>query len=219
MGAILMRPLEDRFPRPAADMAEPAGIVVLGGAVSPVISATRNAVALTQDGERLVEAAALALRYPNATFVFSGGSLVDAPEDMTEAAAAKRLFVKLGIPESRILIEGRSVTTDQNAQFTRELVMPKLGEPWVLVTSASHMPRAVGVFRRAGFSVIPYPTGYTTTGLPNDFWELRLEASTSLVRADIALHEWVGLVFYWLTGKMETLLPGPEPHQPRDASR
>jgi uncharacterized SAM-binding protein YcdF (DUF218 family) len=209
IGSILMRPLEDRFPRPPDDMAMPDGIIVLGGMISPLASATRSAIALTQDGERVIEAAALAIRYPDATLVFSGGPLSNVPT-VSEAAAAKRLFMKLGIPESRIVIEERSATTDQNAVFTRDLVKPEPGQRWVLVTSASHMPRAVGAFRRAGFPVIPYPTGYTTSGLVQDFWEVRLEASMSLVRVDVAVREWVGLLYYWLSGRTETLLPGPD---------
>jgi uncharacterized SAM-binding protein YcdF (DUF218 family) len=210
LGSILMRPLEDRFPRPPDNMTEPDGIIVLGGIVSPVASATRNAIALTQDGERLIDAAALAIRYPQATLVFSGGPLSVVPT-ISEAAAAKRLFTNLGISEARIVIEGQSATTDQNATFTRDLVKPSPGQRWMLVTSASHMPRAVGAFRRAGFPVIPYPTGYTTSGLVQDFWEIRLEVSTSLVRADVAVREWIGLLYYWLTGRTETLFPGPDP--------
>ena len=91
--------------------------------------------------------------------------------------------------------------------------MPQPGQRWLLVTSASHMPRAVGTFRRAGFPVIPYPVGYTTSGLPDDYWGIRLEASTNLVRVDVAVHEWLGLIAYWLTGRTDALLPGPNPEQ------
>jgi uncharacterized SAM-binding protein YcdF (DUF218 family) len=75
------------------------------------------------------------------------------------------------------------------------------------------MPRAVGAFRRASFPVIPYPVGYTTSGLPDDYWAIRLEASTNLVRVDVAVHEWLGLIAYWLTGRTDALVPGPEPEQ------
>ncbi len=109
------------------------------------------------------------------------------------------------------MLEPRSLSTAQNAAFTRDLLMPQPGQRWLLVTSASHMPRAVGSFRRAGFPVIPYPVGYTTSGLPDDYWTIRFDASTSLVRADVALHEWLGLIAYWLTGRTDALLPGPVP--------
>jgi uncharacterized SAM-binding protein YcdF (DUF218 family) len=168
---------------------------------------------LTQDGERLSETAALAYRYPNAMVVISGGTAGNGPEATTEAFIAKRFLEDLGVDTSRIVLEHRSLSTAENAAFTRDLLMPQPGQRWLLVTSASHMPRAVGSFRRAGFPVIPYPVGYTTSGLPDDYWSIRLEASTNLVRADVAVHEWLGLIAYRLTGRTDALLPGPGPDQ------
>ena len=212
VGPILMRPLEDRFQRPPADFPEPTGIIVLGGVVSsPTLP--RGAIALTQDGERLTETATLARRYPNARVIVSGGTFGSRSDAETEAFIAKRFLTDIGVDESRIVTEAKSLSTAENAAFTRELIMPQPGERWLLVTSASHMPRAVGTFRHAGFPVIPYPVGYTTSGRPDDYWAIRLEASTSLVRVDVAVHEWLGLIAYWLTGRIDTLLPGPEPEQ------
>jgi uncharacterized SAM-binding protein YcdF (DUF218 family) len=205
---ILMRPLEDRFPRPVIE-SEPTGIIVLGGTISPVTSMTRNAIALSQDGERMSEAAALAHRYPSAVLVFSGATF--GGEATMEASIAKRFFIGLGIEESRIILEPRSLSTAENAAFTRDLIMPQPGQRWLLVTSASHMPRAAGAFRRAGFPVIPYPVGFTTSGLPGDYWSIQTDALAGLVRADVALHEWIGLVAYWLTGRTDAVFPGPEP--------
>jgi len=209
VGPILMRPLEDRFPRPPRDMPEPTGIIVLGGVIN-FSSVTRGTIALTQDGERLTEGAALAHRYPNAMLVFAGTSFAESPDATNEASIAKRFFVDVGVEESRIVLEPRSRSTAQNAVFTRDLLMPQPGQRWLLVTSASHMPRAAGAFRRAGFPVIPYPVGYTTSGLPDDYWTISFDPSTSLVRADVAFHEWLGLVAYWLTGRTDAFLPGPE---------
>jgi len=211
VGSILTRPLEDRFPRPSASMPEPTGIIVLGGIIgSPTLP--RGAISLTQDGERLSETAILAHRYPNARIVVSGGTY-GRPEEESEATIAKRFLTDLGVEESRIVTEWRSLSTAENAAFTRELIMPRPGERWVLVTSASHMPRAVGTFRHAGFPVIPYPVGYTTAGLSDDYWGIRLEVSTNLVRVDVAVHEWLGLIAYRLTGRIDELVPGPEPEQ------
>ncbi len=215
VGTILMRPLEDRFPRPPDSMPEPDGIIVLGGIIAAP-SIPRGVIALTQDGERLSETASLAHRYPNARIVFSGGTFGNVPEASSEAAIAKRFLVGLGVQESRILLETRSLSTAENAGFTHDLVMPQPGQRWLLVTSASHMPRAAGSFLRAGFPVIPYPVGYTTTGLPDDYWTIRLEVSTNLVRADIAMHEWIGLLAYWFTGRTDELLPAPDAEQERN---
>jgi uncharacterized SAM-binding protein YcdF (DUF218 family) len=209
VGVLMMRPLEDRFARPPETMPEPTGIIVLGGIIA-YPSASRDAIALTQDGERLNEAVALAYRYPNAKLVFSGRSFGES--GISEPLIAKRFFMSLGVDESRIVLEDRSINTAENARFTRDLLMPELGQRWVLVTSASHMPRAVGAFRSARFPVIPYPVGYTTSGRPDEYWGIRLEVSTNLVRADVALHEWLGLVAYRIMGRTGSLLPGPESH-------
>jgi len=208
VGSILMRPLEDSFPRPSDDMPEPTGIIMLGGFVS-YPSVTRGAISLTQDGERLSETAALARRYPNATVVISGANF-GAPEEMAEGMISANFLVQLGVEKSRIVLESRALSTAENAAFTRDLVMPQPGQRWLLVTSASHMPRAVGSFRRAGFPVVPYPVGYTTAGISRDYWMIGLQVSTNLVRADIAFHEWLGLLAYWLTGRTDALLPGPD---------
>lgn len=212
VGSILMRPLEDRFARPPADSPEPTGIIVLGGIVS-YPSVTRGVISLTQDGERLGEAAILAHRYPNATVVISGATPGDLPG--IEGLIAERFLVELGVDKSRIVLESRSLSTAENAAFTRDLLMPQPGQRWLLVTSASQMPRAVGSFRRVGFPVIPYPVGYTTAGLPVDYWRFQFEVPSNLVRADAAFHEWLGLLAYWLTGRIDALFPGPDSKQDR----
>ncbi len=164
-----MRPLEDRFPKPPPP-AEIAGIIVLGGAVGT----TRGEISLNDAAARMTESASLARRHPNARLVFTGGdaSLVDEPSDKearTEAEAARRLYLSLGVPESQLVLEDRSRNTRENAVFTRERVQPKAGEAWLLITSAWHMPRSVGVFRQAGFRScrtpwITRPAAWPATG-------------------------------------------------------
>ena len=83
---------------------------------------------------------------------------------MSEAETAKPLLVTLGVAEARLILETKSRDTHENAAFTRDLVKPKPGEIWILVTSASHMPRAVGAFRKAGWTVLPYPVDYRYLG-------------------------------------------------------
>jgi len=209
VGNILARPLEDRFTRPPVDTPDPTGIIVLGGAIDPDITESRDSIALARAGSRLTEAAALALHYPNAILVFSGGSAAILSNPIPEAPAAKRLFVSLGIAAERVVLEDRSRDTAENAAFTRDLINPQPGQRWLLVTSAVHMPRAVGAFRRTGFAVVPYPVGYVTAGQPSDFWEFRPDVTDGLMLTTLAIHEWAGLVAYWLTGKTDALLPGP----------
>jgi uncharacterized SAM-binding protein YcdF (DUF218 family) len=207
VGNALMIPLEDRFPRDATRGA-PDGIIVLGGAISPDVSAARDEVALNEAAERLTVAVELARRYPAARIVFSGGSGALIYDEGAEAPFALRMLEGLGIPRARVLLEDRSRNTVENAIFSKALIQPKPDERWLLVTSAHHMPRAIGVFRKMGFSVEPYPVDWRTRGAPDAFRPFAT-LGDGLRRSDTAVREWVGLVVYWLTGRSSALFPSP----------
>jgi uncharacterized SAM-binding protein YcdF (DUF218 family) len=204
---LLLIPLEERFPR-AAEGPEPAGIVVLGGSFDTVVAEGRRGVALTEAAERMTEIAELARRFPKARIVFSGGSGNIVFDGAREADLAARMFDSFGIARERVTLEGKSRNTVENARFTRALVTPRGGERWLLVTSAYHMPRAVGCFRKAGFAVEAWPVDYRTRG-PEDARRPFATVSAGLRRTDVALREWVGLVSYWLLGYVDHPLPRP----------
>jgi uncharacterized SAM-binding protein YcdF (DUF218 family) len=153
IGNALIIPLEERFPRWDATRGAPDGIIVLGGAISPDVSSARDEVALNEAAERLTVVAELARRYPDARIVFSGGSGALLYDEGAEAPLALRLLESFGIPRARITLEDRSRNTLENAVLSKAIAQPKPGERWLLVTSAHHLPRAVGVFRKAGFPV------------------------------------------------------------------
>lgn len=205
---LVILPLEQRFPpwNPAGP--PPDGIIVLGGAITPEVSAYRGAPQLTEAADRITSGAALALRYPKARLVYSGGSGGLLFNHALEADQALTLFASLGLPRERILSEDRSRNTAENAVDTKALVHPRPGERWLLVTSAYHMPRAVGAFRRVGFPVEAYPVDWRTRG-PADLLIPFQRVSGGLARFDEAVHEWAGLVGYWLTGRTSELFPGP----------
>ena len=207
-GALLIEPLEDRFPPPPADMAPPHGILVLGGAIDPALGAARGQPILVDGAARLTEAATLARRFPGARIVYSGGNGSLMRDDPPEAADAGRLLRTLGVDSARLTLEDRSRNTEENAQFTRDLVHPAPGQVWLLVTSAFHMPRAIGLFRRAGFDVVADPVDYRSYGGLRDL-RLRSDASRGLALFDLALHEWIGLLAYRLSGKIDALFPAP----------
>jgi uncharacterized SAM-binding protein YcdF (DUF218 family) len=207
VSTALLLPLESRFARPATLQGPVAGIVVLGGAVEQNLTAAHGIPALNGAAERMTEAVALALRHPEARLVFTGGSASVVPGGPTEADTARRLFADLGLPPGRLVFEDESRNTWENAVLTHRLVQPRTGETWLLVTSASHMPRAVGSFRAAGWSVVPWPVNYTT-GTDPDLWYI-WPFPTRLNQAEGALREWIGLVVYRLTGRSTALLPAP----------
>ena len=208
IGTLMLRPLEDRFPPPAADMAAPTGIIVLGGSIDADVSAARDQPTLTEAAARLTAGVALARKYPSARLIFTGGSSDVRQKGLDEAGAVRGLWLSLGVPEARMVFEDDSRNTYENATLTRALIAPRPGDTWLLVTSAAHMPRSVGIFRRTGWSIVPYPVDYRTYGDPRDF-KPSAKALESLQRVDIALHEWIGLVAYRFTGKTDALFPGP----------
>ena len=210
VGKALMVVLENRFPPWDSAGPPPAGIVVLGGAVSAHKLATRGEVGLNDAAERVVAVPALARTYPQARIIYSGGDPGLFSRNGREADVVVPLFEFLGVPASRITLEDRSRNTVENAVFSKALAKPKPGERWLLVTSALHMPRAIGAFRQAGFPVEAYPVDYQTNGW-GDVLDVLDSLSGGLRRIDVALHEWVGLVAYRLTGKTSELLPGPLP--------
>ena len=210
LGNWLLYPLEQRFPPWDAARGAPDGIVVLGGAIDADISAAHGVPAFTRAVDRMIAAAALARRYPNARIVFSGGSANLLSNDAREADYAVAVFEGLGISRERLTLERRSRNTQENAEFSKALVVPKNGERWLLVTSAFHMPRSVGLFRKAGFVVEPYPVDWRAGGR-DDLLALRPLSLDGLSLVDVGVREWLGLLAYRISGKTDELFPGPVP--------
>ena len=208
VGRLMLRPLENRFPQPSLDIAAPDGIVVLGGAIQQVIGATRGQVTMWDAATRITAGAVLARRFPTARLVYTGGSNALASEIGGEAEDARHLWTDLGIGPARITIEDRSRNTAENARFTHDLLQPRPGQRWLLVTSAYHMPRSVGLFRAAGFEVLPYPVDYRSTGTWRDLLPT-VEIGSGLTRLDVATREWIGLVAYRLSGRTAEVFPAP----------
>jgi uncharacterized SAM-binding protein YcdF (DUF218 family) len=208
LGKVLLYPLEQRFPQWDAARGAPDGIIVLGASIEPDLSVAHGTPVVRGAPDRIIAAAALARRYPNARVVFSGGSANLISNDAREADFAGRIFESLGVDKSRLVMERRSRNTQENAEFSKALVAPKDGERWVLVTSAFHMPRSVGLFRKAGFPVEPYPVDWRVGGR-DDLMTPSNVAIEGLGRTDLAIREWMGLIAYRLTGRIDELLPGP----------
>ena len=210
LGNLLLYPLESRFPPWDAARGAPDGIVVLGGPIDPDVSAAHDRATIGPGADRLIAAAALAHRYPNARLIYSGGSANLIIGDAREADYATALFESLGVAGTQLVMERHARNTEENAEFSKTIAAPKSGERWLLVTSAYHMPRAVGVFRTAGFAVEPYPVDWRAGGRA-DLLTFRNLALDGLARVDNAIREWMGLVAYRISGKTSVLFPGPDP--------
>jgi uncharacterized SAM-binding protein YcdF (DUF218 family) len=209
VGVLLISPLENRFPEPPPDLAPPEGIIVLGGAINDPVSAARGQTVFDEGGERLDEAVVLAKRYPQARIVYTSGSNAVGGGNSTEALQARKLMSQMGIDPERVIIEDKSRNTEENARFTAAIVHPEASQRWLIVTSAFHMPRAMGIFEKAGFNPIAYPVAFYTLGPWNGNLSLSFKSERNLRVFEIAVHEWIGLAAYWASGRSDHLFPGP----------
>jgi uncharacterized SAM-binding protein YcdF (DUF218 family) len=207
VGYTLNYILENRFPVWNPARGAPDGIVVLGGVIEVGMAKTRGQVGLSDAAERVTVIAKLARDYPNARIVYSSGDASLLGTGPAEADYLYPLLDTFGVPRSRVMLEKKSRNTAENAAFSKALVQPKPGERWLLVTSAQHMPRAIGCFRRAGFPVEAYPVDFHT--YPRWRWEFSTEFGANIYATDQVVHEWEGLFAYWLTGRTSELFPGP----------
>ncbi len=208
LGNLLLYPLESRFPAWDASRGAPDGIIVLGGSVDTDLSAAHRTPVVSHAADRLLAAAELARRYPNARIVFTGGTANLVSTESREADYSAPILEGLGIPKERLILERDSRNTWENAIFTKQLVAPKPGERWLLVTSAFHMPRSMGIFRKAGFDVEAYPVDWRMGGRDDLFTFTRVSGD-GLARIDVAVREWIGLLTYRVMGRTGELLPGP----------
>lgn len=202
--------LENRFPLPDALPDHIDGIIVLGGGVNPSITAARHQVTINSAGTRMTILIPLANAHPESRLIFTGGSGSVLEQEFKEATYVEEFYRQIGFDPGRIVFEDQSRNTRENALLSKEIMGPKPGETWLLITSAFHMARAVGCFRAVGWPVIAYPTDYTTTGRPEFAWsDLRFSPGNGLSGLRTVSHEILGLISYRLLGWTDTLLPSP----------
>jgi uncharacterized SAM-binding protein YcdF (DUF218 family) len=208
LGALLLGPLEERFQRPASLPERVDGIVVLGGGLEGAVNLARGGYEMNSGGDRFVETAVLARRFPAARILISGGVGTILLQGEGDADTGPRLLAALGVAPERLILENKSRNTAENAQLSRGLANPQPGETWLLVTSAYHMPRSVGLFRKVGFPVVPWPVDYRTSGREGIGF-FKDNETDALQNITIAIREWIGLFAYWLSDRIDSMLPSP----------
>lgn len=199
--------LEQHIPQPKSLPANVAGIIVLGGSESENIAAVRGTVYTSfPTMNRLVVFKMLADRYPQAELVYSGGTTrVDTHDHMRQADIAKRVMEVMQGERRKIIYERDSRTTFENARNSAHIIGDKRRQPWILVTSAWHMPRALGTFRKQGWNVVPMPADYSTEGLFKPVWQV--DFMHNLVALQTLMREVFGLIGYYYAGQSDALLP------------
>lgn len=204
-GYWLAEALEQRFPPPDLATSDVDHIVVLAGAERLAASARTGRPQVSSAAERIIEGARLARAFPQATLWIAGG-VRDPRSPVADIGWTSRTWQELGIAPARIrLIDGTLDTCDNAEGFARQGTRGTA----LLVTSAMHMPRAVACFRAARRQILPYPVDFQNeaTRSLGDLFNFSLLGN--LTRADTAAHEWVGLLAYRMTGRIDELWPAP----------
>lgn len=196
----LLRHLERQYPDPPAlPVQQYAGVIVLGGALeSGYVSEGTQEPQVNGGAERMTTVLPLLRQAPDLAVVFTGGQGEYFGSGPSEAERARRFFVQLGLDPQRVRLEDKSRNTYENAVFTARLSGIDLQKPWILITSASHMPRAMAVFRKQGWNVTPYSVDFNT-GLSTPWTSYSLGISG---KWNIALREYIGILAYRMTGRI-----------------
>ena len=198
--STLLRNLESRYPPlPAGtEMQHYVGVVVMGGALSnSKLWTEHKQVALNDQAGRMTAAVTLTQRYPHLKVIFSGGIASVPPTGLTEAERAKQFFDELGVPASAVVYEAGSRNTYENAYYSSLIPGADIQQPWLLLTSAYHMPRSMGVFEKIGWNVTPYPVDYRTTS-DLSWYDYSLHFGPG--QWELALHELLGYYVYKMAG-------------------
>lgn len=197
----LLRHLESKHPAvaTATSLTEYTGVIVLGGALDPAYAwADHEQPALNDAAERMTAPVALAQRFPHLKIVFTGGEGELLATGLTEAARAKIFFDMMGLSPQRVQYEADSHTTYENAVLTAALPNIDKHQPWLLLTSANHMPRSMATFLRSGWNVTAYPVDFRA-GAETPWRRYSLQKGAQ--KWHVALHEWLGLLAYKMAGR------------------
>lgn len=191
--------LESQYPQMKSLPSDIKGIIILGGSHDDVVSQARGKPSYNYAAGRILDALPLIRKHPNAQIIYSGGG-GDTTSDFREARLFKEYMIELGFPLDRFIFEDKSLNTKENAEFCAEILKPLKGDKYALVTSALHMPRSVGLFKKAGFDVIPYPVDFKTTGSYDIRNSFVLWRASTLLRA--VTHECLSLLRHKLKGDL-----------------
>lgn len=197
----VLRHLEAQYPAlpPQVPLARYAGVVVLGGALEPsYVWVTPGQSALNDAAERMTEVLPLLRRQSALRVLFTGGHGEWQGSGLTESERAQQFFTAQGLPPDQFRYESASRTTFENATLSKALpgINPRL--PWLLLTSAWHMPRAMAVFEKEGWNVTAYPVDFRSGQATP--W-LQYHMARGVKKWNTALHECLGLLMYRLSGR------------------
>lgn len=209
VGNLLLQPLETRFSQPAELPDDIAGVIVLGGGEDAELTSIWGQPQFSSGADRVMAIPVLVKKFPDKPVIFTGGAgSVLRPE--YRGADSVKAWLSTIVSSGQVLFERKSRNTYENAVFSAKVLpngsLVDQGSGWLLVTSSFHMPRSVGIFRKQGWKIIPYPVDYYSRPFSIDY--LRFNLADNLLELGIGVREWIGLAAYYATGKTDDWFPG-----------
>ena len=190
--------LESQYAVPTGSLNSYVGLVVLGGDIDVPRGAhdTRGFV-LSDGGQRMTTSVDLSRQYPHLRLLFTGGQSDIIDRGISVADAARKYYLSMGIPSERVLYERAARTTYENAILSASVPGVDKTQPWLLVTSAYHVPRSMALFRAAGWNVTPYPVDFRSSSHTQ---RTEYSLARGALRWQLVLHEVVGRVAFAALG-------------------
>lgn len=196
----LLREFENIHPAPTGSLQGYAGVLVLGGAVHSGSDDSRGQVQFNEAADRMTQAVSLLVHYPHFQLIYTGIEQLrqNGLEGIeTKAPQAVRFFTDMGLTPSRLTFETASANTHENAVFTAAVTDVNIQRPWLLITSAAHMPRALATFQKVGWNVTPYPVDYRT---PVKTAWLDISLVQGVAKWQNVVYESLAWLKYWTAG-------------------
>ena len=190
----LLKPIEDKYPT-WRDEKRVQYVVVLGGGYTWNPNWAPSSNLINNSLPRLTEGIRLWYENPGSKLIFTGAAAKTNPVSTAEAGA--RVAESLGIPRSEIIVLDKPKDTEEEAAAVKEAIGDA---PFLLVTSASHLPRAMIFFRRAGLTPLPAPANHLAIESPLNPWERAIPSPVWLMHSDRVGYETLGRIWQWLKG-------------------
>ena len=198
IGNSLLKGLENKY-QPLLDVSNASGakwVVVLGAGMISDLKVPLTTQLSEGSAIRTIEGIRIWRQMKGSKLIFSGGAVFNT---QSEAYGMAGLAGQLGVPDSGLLMEHKSLDTDDQARLIKEMVK---GDTVVLVTSAAHMMRSVALFKKQGVALIPAPTHYLIKDEPKFKPSRLFPNSGNIIAAETLFHEYLGLAWSKLRGRI-----------------
>lgn len=200
VGEWALYQLEKQYPPITLNPEQVDGVIVLGGGEQNAQSYAWQKVSLGSGGERPLALLQMVAQLPKSTpIMFTGGTGRMTAQGMSGAEVIQQMLVDHGVDTERVIFEGKSRNTVENAVLSKQLVNPQVGDSWLLVTSAFHMPRSMAIFCKVDWPMQAYPVDFRSR--KDNLWRLDWDFAKHLRNLNIAYKEWLGIVAYKVAGK------------------